>query len=141
MADFAFNNGSFGMAFEPLRDEGPPAHGGFRPSRPVAGGGVELREARAFSTPVAGALALAPAPAGSTAKLRSRPTAAPLRRTASLTTRMPAPSATRLNQIVQHVTAQTPAGHPRGTHRTSAFGAAPAELGGELPTENYALEY
>ena len=54
MADFAFNNGSFGMAFEPLRDEGPPAHGGFRPSRPVAGGGVELREARAFSTPVAG---------------------------------------------------------------------------------------
>jgi hypothetical protein len=144
MADFAFNNGSFGLAFEPLRDEGS-SYGGF--------GGVELRGARAFSNPVAGAPAPSPAASpGSTAGLRSRPTAAPPRRadrTSPLVTCMPAPSARRLNQIAQHVAAQTPAGHPRGLARTtqrlchpvqSASGTAPAELGGELPTENYVLE-
>ena len=155
MADFAFNNGSFGLAFEPLRDEGPP-YCGFGPSRrPVVDGGdIELRSsASAFSNPVAGAPAPAPAASpGSTAELRSRPPAVPLRRAdrmSSLVTSMPAPSARRLNQIAEHVAAQTPAGHPRGRARTtqgarlpvqSAFGTAPAELGGELPTEDYLLE-
>ena len=133
MADLALNNGSWGLAFEPLRDDGLP-------TLQMRGRAVDTLRAEETATPTL------------MVRGEDRAMAVPARhanRVAALTTRMPVPAAMRLNQIVQHIAAEAAAGQPgvlsrelqrKGELLLSAFGSAPAELGGQLPREEYVFE-
>jgi hypothetical protein len=132
MLDFAYNDGSCGFAFEPLRDD--TAAVALRP--PALAGAPAPVAARTFVPQQAQALAAAAPRAAAPSLGRSH------RRAVSATTLMPVAPAKRVNQLVQHIAASysaVAADSTRGLPRElrMAAGAPPKELGGELPREWY----
>lgn len=147
MADLAFNNGSCGLAFEPLRDDGPLYRGvngaGMRTwaGQPRPASATFRARGHVLPQNVAGA------PMAATAESSSREMSVPLRcadRMVPPATRMSMPAAKRFNQIVQHVVPDERVLHLRLDKGMQgmvggpwARGPAPVELGGGMPTEIY----